>query len=427
MVLARRMGNLGTESAFTVLARARELEAEGREIIHLEIGEPDFATPKHIRDAAVRALEQGYTHYVPAPGLTEVRQSIAQNVGRRRGIHVDWRQVVVTPGAKPIMFFTILALAQRGTEVIYPNPGFPIYESMIRFCGARPVPMPLLEERVYHPDLGYLAKQITDRTRLIILNSPNNPCGSVLTPEEVAEIAAMVEKRPRLYVLSDEVYKDILYEGSHFSIASVPGMADRTIVLDGLSKSYAMTGWRLGYGVFPQPLTEHITRLAVNSVSCATAFSQRAIIEALEGPQDEVAAMREEFRARRQVLVDGLRSISGIRCSMPEGAFYAFANIAGTGLSSEEFEKRSLDEAGVALLSGAGFGKYGEGYVRFSYANSVENLQKAVTRLDAFVGRIGQAGPSFRDPPSGGHGPRWRDREKGVRPGLTSPPRRQRH
>lgn len=389
MVLARRMGNLGTESAFAVLAKARELEAQGRDIVHLEIGEPDFATPRHIRDAVARAIEQGYTHYVPAPGLTEVRQSIAQNVGQRRDIDVDWRQVVVTPGAKPIMFFTILALAQRGNEVIYPNPGFPVYESMIRFCGARPVPMPLLEENGYHPDLRQLAAKITDRTRLIILNSPNNPCGSILTQDEIEAIAAMAKRRPNLYVLTDEVYKDILYEGSHFSIASVSGMTDRTIILDGLSKSYAMTGWRLGYGVFPEVLTEHIIKLAVNSVSCATAFSQRAIIDALEGPQDEVAAMREEFRGRRQVFVEGLRSIPGVRCPMPEGAFYAFANIAGTGLSSEQFENRALNEAGVACLSGTGFGKHGEGYVRFSYANSVENLQKAVARLKTFVNRVG--------------------------------------
>lgn len=389
MVLARRMGNLGTESAFAVLAKARELEAQGRDIVHLEIGEPDFATPKHIRDAVARAIEQGYTHYVPTPGLAEVRQSIAQNVGQRRDIDVDWRQVVVTPGAKPIMFFTILALAQRGNEVIYPNPGFPVFESMIRFCGARPVPMPLLEENGYHPDLRQLAAKITDRTRLIILNSPNNPCGSILTQDEIEAIAAMVKRRPNLYVLTDEVYKDILYEGSHFSIASVPGMADRTIILDGLSKSYAMTGWRLGYGVFPEVLTEHIIKLAVNSVSCATAFSQRAIIDALEGPQDEVAAMREEFRRRRGVFVEGLNSIPGVRCPMPEGAFYAFASITGTGLSSQQFENRALNEAGVACLSGAGFGKHGEGYVRFSYANSVGNLQKAVARLKAFVGKIG--------------------------------------
>ncbi len=389
MVLARRIGNLGTESAFAVLAKARELEAQGRDIVHLEIGEPDFATPKHIREAVVRAVEQGYTHYVPAPGLTEVRQSIAQNVGHRRNIDVDWRQVVVTPGAKPIMFFTILALAQRGNEVIYPNPGFPIYESMIRFCGARPVPMSLLEENDYHPDLRQLATKITDRTRLIILNSPNNPCGSIMTADEIQAIAAVVKRYPNLYVMTDEVYKDILYEGSHFSIASIPGMADRTIILDGLSKSYAMTGWRLGYGVFPKVLTEHIIKLAVNSVSCATAFSQRAIIDALEGPQDEVATMREEFRGRRQVFVEGLRSVPGVRCPMPEGAFYAFANITGTGLSSNQFENRALNEAGVASLSGAGFGKHGEGYVRFSYANSVENLQKAVSRLNAFVKKIG--------------------------------------
>ncbi|MBI2171014.1 MAG: pyridoxal phosphate-dependent aminotransferase [Chloroflexi bacterium] len=389
MVLAHRMANLGTESAFTVLARARELEAQGKEVIHLEIGEPDFATPKHIRDAAVRALEQGYTHYVPAPGLSEVRQSIARHAGQRRGIEVNWRQVVVTPGAKPIMFFTILALAQRGVEVIYPDPGFPIYESMIRFCGARAVPMPLLGENDYHPDLKELAKKITDRTRLIILNSPNNPCGSVLSKEEISAIAVMIRRHPNLYVLTDEVYKDILYEGSHYSIASLPGMRDRTIILDGLSKSYAMTGWRLGYSVFPEALTDHIVRLAVNSVSCATAFSQRAIIDALEGPQESVAAMKDEFQRRRQVIVEGLRSIPGISCPMPEGAFYAFANVAKTGLSSDEFERRALNEAGVALLSGKSFGRYGAGYVRFSYANSVENLQKAVGRLKSFVEGIG--------------------------------------
>jgi len=388
-MLANRMKHLGTESAFSVLARAKELEATGKEVIHLEIGEPDFDTPKHIRDAAIKALEDGYTHYVPAPGLPETRQAIAQHTADRRNIDVDWRNVIVTPGAKPIMFFTILALAQRGSEVIYPNPGFPIYESMIRFCGARPVPMPLLEKNNYHPDLNDLAKKITKRTRLIILNSPNNPCGSILSRDEIVTLGKIIKDHPDLYILSDEVYKDILYDGSHVSIAAQPGMAPRTIILDGLSKSHAMTGWRLGYGIFPEELVEHVTRLAVNSVSCTSAFSQRAIIDALEGPQTSVESMVQEFRKRRQVIVDGLSQIPGFRCPIPEGAFYAFANIEGTGLTSAEFEDRALTEAGVALLSGDGFGRYGKGYVRFSYANSIDNLQKAIQRLRDFVSTLG--------------------------------------
>lgn len=385
MTFARRVSNLGTESAFTVLARARELEAQGRDIIHLEIGEPDFDTPGHVKEAAAQALRDGYTHYVPAPGLTEVRQCIAENVGARRRIEVDWRQVVVTPGAKPIMFFAILALAERGTEVIYPNPGFPIYESMIRFCGARPVAMPLLEKNGYHPDIEKLASQVNERTRLIILNSPHNPCGCVMSQEDVQAIADIVRAHKDLYVLSDEVYKDILYEGSHHSIASEPGLAQRTIILDGLSKSYAMTGWRLGYGVFPEAMTEHIVKLVVNSVSCAPAFSQRVFLAALRGPQNEVTYMREEFQRRRKVLVDGLRAIKGVRCALPQGAFYAFPNIGETGLSSQEFERRALNEAGVALLSGSAFGRYGEGHVRLSYANSVHNIQRAVERLADLV------------------------------------------
>ncbi len=388
-MLANRMKHLGTESAFSVLARAKELEATGKEVVHLEIGEPDFDTPKHIRDAAIKALEDGYTHYVPAPGLPETRQAIARHTAERRNIDVDWRHVIVTPGAKPIMFFTILALAQRGSEVIYPNPGFPIYESMIRFCGARPVPMPLLERNNYHPDLNDLAKKITKRTRLIILNSPNNPCGSILSRDEIVTLGKIIKDYPDLYVLSDEVYKDILYDGSHVSIAAQPGMASRTIILDGLSKSHAMTGWRLGYGVFPEELDEHVTRLAVNSVSCTSAFSQKAIIDALEGPQTSVENMVQEFRKRRQVIVDGLSQIPGFRCPTPEGAFYAFANIEGTGLTSPEFEDRALTEAGVALLSGDGFGRYGKGYVRFSYANSIDNLQKAIQRLRDFVSTLG--------------------------------------
>ena len=385
MSLANRMSLLGTESAFEVLARAKALEDQGKDIIHLEIGEPDFETPAHIKQAAVQALENGYTHYVPTPGIQEVRQSVARNAGERRGMEFGWERVIITPGAKPIMFFSLLALAEPGNEVIYPDPGFPIYESMINFCGAKAVPMQLREELQFHPDLDEFAKLVNKNTRVVILNSPHNPCGSILSSEELDRIAAIVREQSDAYILSDEVYKDLLYGGQHFSIATMPGMADRTIILDGLSKSYAMTGWRLGYGVFPEPLVEHITKLAVNSVSCANAFSQMAIIAALEGPQDSLAAMREEFKKRRDIVVEGLQSIPGIICPMPEGAFYAFPSIKGTGLTSLEFESKALQEAGVAVLSGAAFGDYGEGYVRLSYANSVENLQKAIYRLNLMV------------------------------------------
>ncbi len=385
MTVAARMHDLGTETAFEVLARARELEAQGREIIHLEIGEPDFDTPQHIIEASVEALRQGYTHYGPTPGLPELREAIARNSREVRGVDTAPSQVVVTPGAKPIMFYVMLALGEPGIEIIYPNPGFPIYESMVKFSGATPVPMQLLEERGYHPDLDDLAGKMSDRTRLIILNSPNNPCGSVFTREELEQIAALALQHPECYVLADEIYKDILYTGEHHSISTFPGMADRTIILDGFSKSYAMTGWRLGYGIMPEELVPHVVRLAVNSVSCAASFTQRAAIAALDGPQDEVQAMAAEFGQRRRLITDGLRSIPGINCPEPEGAFYAFPSIRETGLTSAEFEARAMAEAGVALLSGAAFGQYGEGYVRLSYANSQENIRKAVEQLDRFV------------------------------------------
>ena len=385
MTVASRMMNLSMETAFEMMAKARVLEAQGREIIHLEIGEPDFHTPEHIVEAGVVALRQGYTHYGPAAGLPELQETIARNSREVRGIDTDPAQVVVTPGAKPIMFYVILVLAEPGVEVIYPNPGFPIYESMVRFSGATPVAMRLLEERNYHPDLDDLARKITDRTRLIILNSPGNPCGSVLSRDELQSIANLVKSRDGLYVLADEIYKDILYTGEHHSIASFPGMAERTIILDGFSKSYAMTGWRLGYGIMPEELVPHVVKLVGNSVSCAASFSQRAAIAALDGPRDEVHAIVEEFSRRRRLITDGLQSIPGINCPEPEGAFYVFPSIKGTGLSSGEFEERAMREAEVALLSGAAFGEFGEGYVRLSYANSQENLQKAVERLDRFV------------------------------------------
>ena len=385
MTVAARMTNLGTESAFEVLARARALEAQGRDIIHLEIGEPDFETPQHIVEAGLKAISDGFTHYGPTAGLPQLRESIARNSGEVRGTTTDPANVVVTPGAKPIMFYVLLALAEPGVEVIYPNPGFPIYESMIKFSGATPVPMQLLEDKDYHPDLEILPGMITDKTRLIILNSPENPCGSALTKDELETIANIVKEHPGLYVMADEIYKDILYTGEHYSISSVPGMQERTIILDGFSKSYAMTGWRMGYGILPEELVPHIVKLAVNSVSCAASFTQMAAVAALEGPKDEVEAMIGEFAIRRRIIADGLRSIPGVNCPEPEGAFYAFPSIHGTGLTSTQFEERAMNEAGVALLSGSAFGEYGEGYVRLAYANSQENIKKAIDKLDKMV------------------------------------------
>ena len=388
MTVAARMNDLGTESAFEVLARARALEAQGKEIIHLEIGEPDFETPKHIVEAGRKAIADGFTHYGPTAGLPQLRESIARNSGEVRGINTDPANVVVTPGAKPIMFYVLLALAEPGVEVIYPNPGFPIYESMIKFCGATPVPMQLLEEKDYHPDLAALPGLITDKTRLIIINSPENPCGSALTKEELDTIAGIVKQHPDLYVMADEIYKDILYTGEHYSISSIPGMQERTIILDGFSKSYAMTGWRMGYGILPEELVPHIVKLAVNSVSCAASFTQMAAVAALEGPKDDVEAMIAEFGIRRRLIADGLRSISGVNCPEPEGAFYAFPSIKGTGLTSTEFEDRAMNQAGVALLSGSAFGEFGEGYVRLSYANSQDNIKQAIDKLDKMVRAI---------------------------------------
>ena len=385
MTVAARMNDLGTESAFEVLAKARALESQGKEIIHLEIGEPDFETPRHIVEAGMQAISDGFTHYGPTAGLPDLREAIARNSREVRGTNTDPSNVVVTPGAKPIMFYVLLALAEPGVEVIYPNPGFPIYESMIKFAGATPVPMQLLEDKDYHPDLDALPAMITDKTRLIILNSPENPCGSALTKQELETIAKIVMLRPDVYVLADEIYKDILYTGEHYSISSIPGMQERTIILDGFSKSYAMTGWRMGYGILPEELVSHVVKLAVNSVSCAASFTQKAAVAALEGPRDEVEAMVAEFGIRRRLIADGLRSIPGVNCPEPEGAFYAFPSIKETGLTSMEFETRAMNEAGVALLSGSAFGKYGEGYVRLSYANSQDNIQKAISQLDKMV------------------------------------------
>ena len=380
MNLAGRMAQLGTESAFEVLVKARNLEARGRDVVHLEIGEPDFDTPAHIVDAAQQALTAGYTHYGPPVGLPELREAIARDVSGFRGISVDPDQVVVTPGAKPIMFYAILALAQPGDEVIYPDPGFPIYESVIRFAGARPVPIALREERAFSLDVNELADLITERTRLLIINSPQNPTSGIIPRCDLKAIAEIVVDRG-IPVLADEIYSRILYDGEFHSIAVYEGMQDQTIILDGFSKTYAMTGWRIGYGVMPRSLVDKFGLLMVNSNSCTASFTQRAALAALQGPQDDVHAMVAEFRRRRDVFVAGLRDIPGIRCPLPGGAFYLFPNIADLGHSSQEFADYLLNEGNVAALSGNGFGALGEGHIRFSYANSVENIRKALDRI----------------------------------------------
>jgi aspartate aminotransferase len=379
--LAARMDLLGTESAFEVLARAKALEAAGNAIIHLEIGEPDFPTAPHIVEAAVEALHEGHTHYVPAPGIMPLRESVANfldRTGRMRGISPD--RVIITPGAKPIMFYTILALAGPGDEVLYPDPGFPMYESITAFAGATPVPIPLREANQFRIDTEELESLISERARLLVLNTPHNPCGSALTSDDCAAIAE-IAMRHNLIVLSDEVYWAIRYGSAPASVLDYDGMADRTILLDGWSKTFAMTGWRLGYGVFPPALVGPITKLAINSVSCTSAFSQYAAIAALDGPWDTVAAMVAEFERRRDFIVAGLNELPGITCVEPAGAFYAFANITGTGLSSAELAGRLLTEAGVAVLSGTAFGPHGEGYLRLSYANSVENIAAALKAI----------------------------------------------
>ena len=379
--LAARQALLGTETAFETLAKAKELERQGKSIVHLEIGEPDFDTPEHIRDAAKQALDDGFTHYGASAGQLELREAIAKHQTERQGYDVSADSVIVTPGGKPVMFFTIMALVEQGVEVIYPNPGFPIYESMINYMGGIAVPMQLNEESGYNADIDNLRSLITPRTKLIIINSPNNPCGSVIPESDLEKIAEMAVEND-LVVLADEIYKDMYYgDQEHVSITKFRGMRERTVILDGFSKSYAMTGWRLGYGVFPDFLVEPVTRLMTNSVSCTSVFSQMAAIAALEGPQDSVAAMMEEFTKRRDLVVEGLNSLPGITCPVPKGAFYAFPNIRATGMSSQEFANKALYEAGVALLAGTAFGAFGDGYIRISFANSQENLLEAIERL----------------------------------------------
>ena len=379
--LARRMGRLGTETAFEVLARARALEAQGRHIVHLEIGEPDFDTPKSITAAGVVAIERGETHYTPSAGVMELRQAIADYLRRTRGLGYDASQVIVAPGAKPIMFYAILALIEHGDEAIFPDPGFPIYASMINFAGGTPVSLPLREENNFVPDLDELRRLVTPKTKLIIINSPHNPTGGALSLEAVREIARLAREND-IWVLSDEIYADLLYEGKHHPIGVQDGMLERTIVLDGFSKTFAMTGWRLGYGAFPKPLVDPVTKLVTNSVSCTATFTQRAGIVAMSQRPPEVDEMVAAFRKRRDAIVAGLNGIDGISCRTPSGAFYVFPNITGLRLGdAKTVADRVLNEAGVAALAGTAFGAEGEGHLRLSYANSLENLDLAVQRI----------------------------------------------
>jgi len=386
-MLAKRMQNLGTETAFAVLARAKALEAEGRDIVHLEIGEPDFDTPQNVIDKGVWALQNGYTHYGPAAGLPDVRKVFAEHIARDRGIDVTAENVVIVPGGKPIIFFPLLALVDPGDEVVYPNPGFPIYESMIKFLEAKAVPLPLREENDFSFDIEDLKVRVSDKTKMLIINSPQNPTGGVLASSDLDAIAELALKHD-FWVLSDEIYSQIVYDGTHDSISTRPGMLERTIILEGHSKTYAMTGWRLGYGIMPVALADAVAKLQTNCTSCTAAFTQVAGAEALTGPQDAVRAMVAEFKVRRDLLVDGLNAIEGVSCKRPRGAFYVFANISELGLTSKQVEQKLLDDFGVAALAGTSFGAEGEGFLRFSYANSQDNIKKALSRFAEFVAAV---------------------------------------
>lgn len=387
MKLAARMERLGTETAFEVLARAKRLESQGHSIIHLEIGEPDFDTPQNVVEAGSTALHQGATHYTPSAGIDALREAVAADQSKRKGLSVSPANVVITPGGKPIMFYLMLALLNEGDDVMYPDPGFPIYESMVDFCGARRCPIGFIEkDDRFRWDVDALLRQIGPRTKLIIVNTPSNPVGCTVSDDDLQRVAGAAQEYDA-FVLSDEIYSRIIYEGSFTSLASLPGMAERTCVLDGFSKTYAMTGWRLGYGIMPEWLAPHVARLATNCNSCTAAFTQLAGIEALIGPQESVNTMVEEFRARRDMIVTGLNAIDHVRCSMPQGAFYAFANIKDTGMKSREIADFLLYEAGVAVLAGTAFGANGEGYIRLSYANSLDNLQAAIERIQSALKR----------------------------------------
>ena len=384
---AKRMSRLGTESAFEVLAKAKSLEAQGKDIIHLEIGQPDFSTPMNVCEAAFKAMKDGHTGYCPSAGLPEFREVVAQHISETRGIDIHPDEVTVTPGAKPIIFFTILALIDEGDEVIYPEPGFPVYESVIDFIGGKAVPLPLREEVGFRFRIDDLIDAITERTKLLILNSPQNPTGGILTEADLNAIAELARKH-NFYILTDEVYSRLLYEGTHQSILSLPGMKEKTILIDGHSKTYAMTGWRLGYGVAPREIADKITRLTINSNSCTATFTQIAGIEALTGPQTFVTQMVSEFKIRRDAIVDGLNAIDGITCIKPLGSFYVFPNVTQLSLSCEALADYLMDEVGVALLPGTAFGKYGDGYLRLSYANSLDNIKDALSRIKFAIAKL---------------------------------------
>ena len=381
------MNRLGTESAFEVLAKAKSLEAQGKDIIHLEIGQPDFSTPMNVCEAAFKAMKDGHTGYCPSAGIPEFREVVAQHISETRGIDIHPDEVTVTPGAKPIIFFTILALIDEGDEVIYPEPGFPVYESVIDFIGGKAIPLPLREEVDFRFRIEDLIDAITDRTKLLILNSPQNPTGGTLTEADLNAIAELAQKH-NFFILTDEVYSRLLYEGTHQSIISIPGLKEQTILIDGHSKTYAMTGWRLGYGIAPREIADKITRLTINSNSCTAAFTQIAGIEALTGPQTFVSQMVAEFKTRRDVIVDGLNAIDGISCVKPLGSFYVFPNVTKLPLSCEALADYLMDEVGVALLPGTAFGKYGDGYLRLSYANSLENINDALNRIKIAVAKL---------------------------------------
>lgn len=387
-VIAGRMERLATESAFQVLAKARALEAAGRRIVHMEIGQPDFPTPPNIVEAACRAMRDGHTGYTPTPGLPQAREAIAEYARACKGVNASPEEVVIVPGGKPVIFFTMLMLIEPGDEVVLPNPSFPIYESCIRFAGGIPVPVPLRPERDHVMDVEDFRTKLTGRTKLVILNNPSNPTGSLIPREGIGGIAAALEAYPKAFVLSDEIYDRLVYDGRAASIASLSGMKDRTILLDGFSKTYSMTGWRLGYGIMHTELARRMELLMVNSNSCAAAFTQIAGVEALKGPQDVVDDMRAAFRRRRDWLVAALNAIPGIRCPLPQGAFYVFPDISSFGLTSAEFADRLLTEGGVAANSGASFGQYGEGCIRLSYATSMEEIELAARRIADFAATL---------------------------------------
>ena len=385
--LANRMNRLGTETAFEVLAKAKKLEAEGKDIIHLQIGEPDFNTPSNITEAGKKAIDDGYTGYNPSAGYDELKEQIKIYSKNIRSYEFDKDQVVITSGGKPIMFYTMLALINPGDEVLYPNPGFPIYESMINFVGGKAVPLKLEEKLGYNFDIDKVESLINENTKLIILNSPNNPCGSAIDAKSMSKLANILENK-NITILSDEIYSQFLYEGSHSSISNHKNLSSKTIILDGFSKSYSMTGWRIGYGIFPKELVDPITKLVTNSNSCTASFTQIAAIEALKGSQESVNKMVTEFKTRRDLIVDGLNNIKNINCPNPSGAFYVFPNITKTGLSSESFANRLLEENGVATLSGESFGEEGKGYIRISFANSKDNISEALNRIEDFVNKL---------------------------------------